>query len=107
MRFVSPDHGHIDYTYDHAADERLGIRVRPGRANIIRSDGNDLHRMVIVYGTHALIPLDALPAAGMAIFSSVAFAREEYMAMYPQSDLAEVLTGSKTFIDALQDAGEH
>jgi hypothetical protein len=48
MRHVSPDHGHIDYYYDHAARERWRIRIRPGRAIALASDGNDLDRMVAV-----------------------------------------------------------
>ena len=107
MRFVSPDHGHIDYTYSHSAEIRIGIRVRPGRAIIMRSDRNDLDRLVAVDGTNVAIPLEDLSASGMVEIPSVAFAREEYMTLYPESDLGAVLSGVKHFRDALRDTFEH
>jgi hypothetical protein len=94
MRSVSPSHGHIDYTYAHSAVMKVRIRVMPSRAIIMQSDGNDLDRLVAV---------DRLPGGGMAGFPSVAFAREEHMTLYPESDLGAVLTGTKDFFDAIRD----
>ena len=79
MRSVSPDLGHIDYCYLHTANERWGIRIRPRRASLIRSDGNDLDRMLVVDGSNIELPLAAIPPEGMDMLCSVALAREEYM----------------------------
>jgi hypothetical protein len=107
MRSVSPGNGHIDYTYDHSAVMRVSIRVRPRRAMIMQSDGNDLERLVAVDGTNVALPLEDLADHGIVGFPSVAFALEEYMVLYPESDLLAVLGGSKSFASALRDTFEH
>jgi hypothetical protein len=61
---------------------------------MIRGDETD--KMVAVEHSIVLLPLPVAPPEGEDALS-VAFSREAYLDLYPRSDLAELLMGTKDF----------
>jgi hypothetical protein len=109
MRRVAPDASYIDYIYDHAKDDRWGVRVRPERCQALCSGGNDLDQLVVVQQPIP-IPVKAWwedGASGVDTIPRLFIIQQEYMGRYPWSDLHEVMSGATKFADALKDAREH
>jgi hypothetical protein len=58
--------------------------------------------MIADNASRVAIPPEAARPEGMDVLPNVASVRDEYMATYPESDLAQVLSGAKSFADAIR-----
>jgi hypothetical protein len=100
MRTVSADRACIDHWQDYGAGRQVlkshfGIRVWEDRCCAITNVAAETPSM---FGELHPIPLDLASAAGKHSLSNVV---SEHMNHHPDSDLVAVLTGQKTFREAL------
>jgi hypothetical protein len=100
MRTVGPDRTHIDYWQNYGTDAQVlkshfGIRVWVDRCCAIT---NVAAESPLLLGSPHVIPVDLSDAAARHSLSNVA---SEHMNRYPESDLVAVLTGKKSFREAL------
>jgi len=100
MRTVSADRASIDYWQDYGAGRQVlkshfGIRVWQDRCCAITNVAAETPSL---FGEPHAIPVALSTGAGQHSLSNVV---SEHMNHHPESDLMAVLTGTKTFHEAL------
>ena len=99
MRVIGPNKKYIDYFQGAIASpevlsKRFGIRVRPEFCSVVakngHGDGNDSGKQYHIPLEHEQLP------------SHVRMIVEDHVLNYPASDLIDVLTGRKSFQEALE-----
>ena len=100
MRTIGSDRTYIDYWQNYGTGSQVlkshfGIRVWESRCCAITNVAAETPSL---FGDPHTIPVDLSDAAGQHSLSNVA---NEHMHHHPDSDLVAVLTGAKSFREAL------
>ena len=97
MKTASADRTRIDYWQDYGTGlkSHFGIRVWADHCSAITNVGSEHPHM---FGAPRPLPIDILGTEGQHSLNNVI---SEHMTRHPDSDLVAVLTGKKTFKEAL------
>ena len=98
MKTTSADHTYIDYWQDYGTGKKshFGIRVWADRCSVITNVGAASPNL---FGDSRELPIDLSVTEGQHSLNNVI---EEHTHRHPDSDLVAVLTGKKSFKDALE-----
>jgi hypothetical protein len=97
MKTTSPDRSYIDYWQDYGTGlkSHFGIRVWEGRCSAMTNVGADQPQL---FGGPCVLPMDLSTREGQHSLNNVI---GEHRTRHPDSDLVAVLTGTKSFHEAL------
>jgi hypothetical protein len=98
MKTTGPDRTYIDYWQDYGIGMKshFGIRVWEDRCSAITNVGASHPRLL---GSPCVLPVDLSSTEGRHSLNNVIF---EHTTRHPESDLVPVLTGEKSFREALE-----